>query len=1361
MSMLGSPIAGAPYLFIDPASVWSRSVASASASKESQQNDAGSEARRPKGVDDAAPPVLMPVVRILVPSEDGGGKVQRKRTFPAVFTHVTSTPFGSSSQQSRPAQQRYHHGQDDAQQQHHPHNHAPVWPVPSSGDRDSQRQYGDRIPGFMRNRTLRLPAGAYELFAIDAWVLDRRRRVKCVVVCSGGVGRAPGKISLPTAGGKEKERRTTTRTIKGHAAAEGGVMVDEYIPIPPLSSSPSPTRTANEHSNAAPDDAYSSPSETSDIDNDIDIDDHTSRQHPRRRRKWTWRDSLDVFRREVERDGGRLVDLDLPAASLSSELMSDARSGRRTVLVDGDGDESPHGTSVTAQRDAMRQPQQYQQQHTTTDIASSRSTPTTRTTTPPQSRTTDPPRTLIPLTPLPYLSHGLHPIPIPGGSYAEVRERLFVNLNLGRGGFAGRSWVGLEVPSKATEHKFLIQYRLPPLPTSTTTTTRETSGKGDREGASHGGDGVGEEKGRAIQEVVLELGKLIQTALWIHGLYGHPEITAFGGTGMHVHLDNDDDGENDHDHENGYVDGYDDAASWGGPVGASRRGEEEVQDGLLCDSTMLALGIWKTGVNQFLEGTMSFSSSPSRTTSGHSGSITGTQGGGGAREFEQTWGMEQGEWEDLCMDPVRRRVRVDAMTDEFTSQGPNLTALLLSEVISVRCKLAALDINVPRDPFGKPGELLLALREYQRAFHPSRTTTDYLTPRLLEEINISYAKAQVHESGKLSRIMKGKVAQASAGFASNLTGLASATLGSATSTGRYHGASDDEGSDKNAQEVTVAGAVEKGSASNLATANIDRWVSCIKSGKEGLGNGRVGDLWLGKVGNGQGKQWQWDTPRKVPIGASSSDPKSSGVQKRRNTHGPHSGQLVRDRTSSTGHRHVSAESQQQNERLHTKRHSIHGVREPDSRRLRTKASLSHGAGHLRNMTSKTGHALRDGLSNVTSLARKGFEFGDQSDSDPDRDLSLISTDMASLDSNARYPNISITATAPSDDTSSRTYARPGRLQSRSVSQFADSEAFSEGISDVTSYLTRPAQRSILESITDAGTPTVHSSKSSLLYTKLERMVSMDARYGAISPGQGIEFLHSGHDERTWLKWRREQHQKRGISRRYSFESKPPVKEVVRQHPKQLALDVNACGLVWRLHTEEIRLRREVDMMTEMEAIMQRVSRELVDEFRSRRQLLDQLQSSAATLVSPTPQEVDEDVAKDELSVPQSTSGHAQKLLNKLATDGNDLEYSVRNLQNTVRSIGDAASKIDLWMTEFPPEIDCGKEGTDGPAAVNAPTKAEWTGSVLDNVPGDFICSASEKTSSDDDSAGSSEHLASTPNEITAGLFPWLRSLWQR
>lgn len=51
--------------------------------------------------------------------------------------------------------------------------------------------------------------------------------------------------------------------------------------------------------------------------------------------------------------------------------------------------------------------------------------------------------TYIPHTPLPYLPHGLVPIHIPGGNYAQVRDELGVNLGLRRFGCSGRSWVGL------------------------------------------------------------------------------------------------------------------------------------------------------------------------------------------------------------------------------------------------------------------------------------------------------------------------------------------------------------------------------------------------------------------------------------------------------------------------------------------------------------------------------------------------------------------------------------------------------------------------------------------------------------------------------------------------------------------------------------------------------------------------------------------------------------------------------------------------------------------------------------------------------------------------------------------------------
>lgn len=254
----------------------------------------------------------------------------------------------------------------------------------------------------------------------------------------------------------------------------------------------------------------------------------------------------------------------------------------------------------------------------------------------------------------------------------------------------------------------------------------------------------------------------------------------------------------------------------------------------------------------------------------------------------------------------------------------------------------------------------------QRAFHPSRLDAgEFLTPELHQEINHAYAKAQHHESTKLSRIFKNQVVQASAGLASNLTGLASATLGSATSTGRHHGASDDEESDREAQEVTAYGTDK---TANLTTANVDRWVSLIKSGRENMGNCRVGDLWSGRVGNGLGKHWQWDTTRKFdPHALTISVPGSSVT--RRSTHDD-----LQSATRSDGRRHVSAESPRTpgSARVRPRtRHSIHhhDPADQESKRHRTRSSLSHGAGHFKNMTSKTGHALRDGLSNVAGRVR--------------------------------------------------------------------------------------------------------------------------------------------------------------------------------------------------------------------------------------------------------------------------------------------------------------------------------------------------------------------------------------------------------
>jgi hypothetical protein len=107
----------------------------------------------------------------------------------------------------------------------------------------------------------------------------------------------------------------------------------------------------------------------------------------------------------------------------------------------------------------------------------------------------------------------------------------------------------------------------------------------------------------------------------------------------------------------------------------------------------------------------------------------------------------------------------------------------------------------------------------------------------------------------------------------------------------------------------------------------------------------------------------------------------------------------------------------------------------------------------------------------------------------------------------------------------------------------------------------------------------------------------------------------------------------------------------------------------------------------MEAIMQQVSSDLVAELRARRQTLDQIKASSAALLTSPSEDVEAELASDDNTTTSSTAIQVKRLLNRLTTDGKDLEYSVRNLQNTVRSIGDAANKIDLWLAEFPSDGD--------------------------------------------------------------------------
>ena len=111
------------------------------------------------------------------------------------------------------------------------------------------------------------------------------------------------------------------------------------------------------------------------------------------------------------------------------------------------------------------------------------------------------------------------------------------------------------------------------------------------------------------------------------------------------------------------------------------------------------------------------------------------------------------------------------------------------------------------------------------------------------------------------------------------------------------------------------------------------------------------------------------------------------------------------------------------------------------------------------------------------------------------------------------------------------------MRSLSASHFADSEAVSEGISDFTSDITRPISRArndALSIVADTSAMTMVDTGFMPLSSKLERIVSMDARYKAENPGFGIEFLHSGHQEAARIRYKREKRLRQGIVRRYAL-----------------------------------------------------------------------------------------------------------------------------------------------------------------------------------------------------------------------------------
>lgn len=173
--MLGSPVGGASYLFVDPTSVWRREP------EEAKVDDKGRGAQREEEREGDG------TVTVLLPSErDPARQVSPTTGIPTSTTYTFS--------------------------------HQPLTNFPHLPHHQHQQESGV-LPGFVKRRSVRVPG--WELYAVDGWVMDRARKWCCVVTC--GDRREPSQAHGPNTNGHGGS--------DGEGSKSPGVLMDEYIPI--------------------------------------------------------------------------------------------------------------------------------------------------------------------------------------------------------------------------------------------------------------------------------------------------------------------------------------------------------------------------------------------------------------------------------------------------------------------------------------------------------------------------------------------------------------------------------------------------------------------------------------------------------------------------------------------------------------------------------------------------------------------------------------------------------------------------------------------------------------------------------------------------------------------------------------------------------------------------------------------------------------------------------------------------------------------------------------------------------------------------------------------------------------------------
>lgn len=476
-------------------------------------------------------------------------------------------------------------------------------------------------------------------------------------------------------------------------------------------------------------------------------------------------------------------------------------------------------------------------------------------------------------------------------------------------------------------------------------------------------------------------------------------------------------------------------------------------------------------------------------------------------------------------DPIKRQQ--DYPDDVYMAHlGPEVVAELLSTVSCIRYKLGILDIEkTPYDPFSRVSDFETALFNFQRLRHRGGTPlTAHLTPMLIKEINDAYAKEAKTPKRKLKRLVRTQVSQAGMGLANNLDFL---------NLGNHHKY------DSNSEEDPVFSADEAMDFKSQlppdrSTTSIEQFQKAVLINarhKHTVGRGRVRALWEGNVVH-------------IPV-----------VEKL----------APRQITLSRSSRPTTQKTIESNH-----------------------ASEEHRIGTgIRSGVSRTGHALRDGFTNLT---RRGLTLGETSDSEGvSRSRRSNPNPIVMLQSGSGDESTDSRQMTASPGPPSKLRLRlPETLTSRGIqtasaspnSQLGISSAHGSGLSinSGSDQGLRPAsdERWSSSSRRDGTTlPHLGLTRGQPRGHLLERIVSADNLAEIDDDGEGVEWIHSGHAEAEWQAHREAKRRNRGLIRRASTSDLERGRWMECDPVDHLQIDVDTCAAIWELLAQKRAFERRV------------------------------------------------------------------------------------------------------------------------------------------------------------------------------------------